>query len=88
MGLAWLHYIHAKNKNKQVVKTPFWKIPTIKEKTLCAAVSNPPVSSTENKVVVVSTNNFIASKENSQSKAFCKMGKNGVDRLDGGRQGF
>ena len=42
----------------------------------------------KNKVVVVSTDNFIASKENSQSKAFCKTGKDGIDRVDGGRRGL
>ena len=35
------------------------------------------------RLVVVSTDNFIASKENSQSKAFRKTSKNGVDRADG-----
>ena len=42
----------------------------------------------QNKVVVVSTDNFIASKKNSQSKAFRKTGKYGADRVDGGPTGF
>ena len=40
------------------------------------------------RLVVVSTDNFIASKENSQSKAFRKTNKNGVNRVDRGRRVF
>ena len=43
-----------------------------------------PRQSNKVPVVVVSTDNFIASKENSQSKAFHKTGK---DRVDGNRRG-